>query len=98
MGTASINKLEKWPKIGSKDAVALREFSDLLDKILAARETIPGLSVLDYAKENVKLLAKFPYHFEIKWREAIKQWILTHGETSFPTFLKFASFIRDARR
>ena len=63
---------------------------------MAAKETILGLSVLDYAKENVKLLAKLPYHLEIKWREIIKQWRLTHGETSFPTFLKFASFIRDA--
>ena len=51
------NKIESWPKIGPKDAVALREFSDYLDKILAAKKTISGLSTLEYAKENVKLLA-----------------------------------------
>lgn len=96
VSTAFINKLENWPKIGHKDATALREFSDLLDKILAAKETIPGLSILDYAKENVKLLAKLPYHLEIKWRDAIKQWRHTHGKASYPTFLKFADFIRDA--
>ena len=66
VSTAFINKLEKWPKIGAKDAIALREFSDLLDKILAAKETIPGLSVLNYAKENIRLLAKLPYYLEIK--------------------------------
>ena len=96
MSTAFINKLESWPKIGPKDAVALREFSDFLDKILAAKNTIPGLSILDYAKENVKLLAKLPYHLEIKWRDVIKQWRHTHGEASYPTFLKFAEFIREA--
>ena len=96
VSTAFINKLESWPKIGPKDAVALREFSDFLDKILAARKTIPGLSILDYARENVKLLAKLPYHLEIKWRDAIKQWRYTHGEASYPTFLKFTEFIREA--
>ena len=55
VSTAFINKSEKWPKIGPKDASALREFSDMLDKVLAAKNTIPGLSVLDYAKEIVKL-------------------------------------------
>ena len=92
----TVTSLESWPKIGPKDAVALREFSDFLDKILAAKKTIPGLSILDYAKENVKLLAKLPYHLEIKWRDAIKQWRYTHGEASYPTFLKFTDFIREA--
>ena len=96
VSTAFINKLENWPKIGYKVATALREFSDLLDKILAAKETISGLSILDYAKENVKLLAKLPYHLEIKWRDVIKQWRHNHGKASYPTFLKFADFIRDA--
>ena len=93
---AFISKLEKWPKIGPKDAVASREFSDFLDKILAAKETVPGLSVLDYAKENVKLLAKLPYCLEIKWRDAIKRWRHTHDEAGYATFSKFASFIREA--
>ena len=96
VSTAFINKLEKWPKIGPKDASALREFSDMLDKVLAAKNTIPGLSVLDYAKENVKLLSKLPYYLETKWRDAIKQWRHTHGEASYPTFVKFADFIREA--
>ena len=63
MGTTFINEQEKWPKIVPKDASALREFSDLLDKVLAQKDTIPGLSVLDYAKDNVKLLATSPYNF-----------------------------------
>ena len=96
MSTAFSNKLEKWPKIGPKDASVLREFSDMLDNVLTAKNTIPGLSVLDYAKENVKLLSKLLYYLETKWRDAIKQWRHTHGEASYPTFLKFADFIREA--
>ena len=60
VSTAFINKLESWPKIGPKDAVALREFSNFLDEILAAMKTIPGLCIFYYAMENVKLLAKLP--------------------------------------
>ena len=96
VSTAFINQLEKWPKIIPRDASGLREFSDLLDKVLAARETIPGLSILDYPKENVKLLAKLPYYLDVKWRNVIKQWRHANGEASYPSFLKFAEFVREA--
>ena len=93
---ACINKLDKWPKIGPKDTVTLREYSDLLYNVLAAKENIPALSVLDYAKENVKLCAKLPYYSETKWRDAVNHWRHTDGEANYPSFLKFAGFIRDA--
>ena len=96
VSTAFINHFEKWPKIILRDASGLREFSDLLDKVLAARETIPGLSILDYPKENVKLLAKLPYYLEVKWRNVIKQWRYANGEASHPPFLMFADFVREA--
>ena len=83
VSTEFINKLEKWPNIGPKDASALREFLDMLDKVFAAKNTIPDISVLDYAKE--KLLSKLPYYLETKWRDAIKQWRHTYGEASYPT-------------
>ena len=68
-----ISKLEEWPCIGTKNADALRDFSDFLLKIKAAKATIPSLDVLDFAKENVKILAKLPYHMQSKWRDYIKQ-------------------------
>ena len=37
VSTALVNKLEKWPKIGPKDASALGEFSDMLAKVLAPK-------------------------------------------------------------
>ena len=96
VSTTFINQLEKWPKIIPRDASGLREFSDLLDKVLAARETIPGLSILDYPKENVKLSARLPYYLDVKWRNVIKQWRHANGEASYPSFLKFAEFVREA--
>ena len=44
----------------------------MLDKVLAAKNNILGLSVLDYTKRNVKLPSKLPYYIENKWRDAIK--------------------------
>ena len=96
VSTTFISKLEKWLKIGPQDAVASRKFSGFLDRNLAPKETIPGLSVLRYAKENAKLLAKLPYCIEIKWRDTINQWLHTHSEAGYPTFSKFASFVKEA--
>ena len=59
----------------------------MLDKVLAAKNNILGLSVLDYTKRNVKLSSKLPYYIENTWRDAIKQWRHTHGEASYLTFL-----------
>ena len=96
ISSAFTTKLELWPRIGTKDPAALREFSDFLDKITAAKETVPSLGVLDYAKENVKLVEKLPYHLDNKWRDAIHKWRLTHGSCSFPPFAEFAKFVRRA--
>ena len=96
VSTAFINQLEKWPTIIPRDTSDLREFSDRLDKVLAARETISGLSILEYPKENMKLLARLPYYLDVKWRNVIKQWRHANGEASYPSFLKFAEFVREA--
>jgi hypothetical protein len=45
-----ISKLEAWPSVGARSAEALRDFSDFLLKIKAAKATIASLNVLDFAK------------------------------------------------
>ena len=96
VSSAFLSKLDKWPKINPRDSGGLREFSDFLDKVVAAREGIPSLAILDFAKENVKLIAKLPYHIEGKWRDVITTWRVENGESSYPSFVKFADFIREA--
>jgi len=71
VGTAFMNKLENWPKIAIRGAENLRDLSDFLQKIIAARETTPTLAVLDFAKENVKALNKLPLEIQNKCRGGI---------------------------
>jgi hypothetical protein len=73
----------------------LRDFSDFLLKIKASKATIASLDVLDFAKENVKMLAKLPYYIQNKWRDYIKQWRELYGEDSYPPFSNFVDFIKD---
>ena len=95
VGTAFMNKLENWPKIGVRDAEALRDLSDFLQKIIAARETTPSLAVLDFAKENVKTLNKLPFQIQNKWRGIVQQCRVSKGNGTYPTFSEFASFVKE---
>ncbi|XP_071784536.1 uncharacterized protein [Asterias amurensis] len=93
---AFTTKLEKWSRIPPRDAVALRDFSDFLDKVSAARLTIPSLGILDFPKENAKLVEKLPHHLDSKWRESIERWRFKEGPGTYPPFSEFASFVRRA--
>ena len=95
VGTAFMNKLENWPKIGVRDAEALRDLSDFLQKIIAARETTPSLAVLDFAKENVKTLNKLPFQTQNKWRGIVQQCRVSKGNGAYPTFSEFTSFVKE---
>ncbi|CAH3167849.1 unnamed protein product, partial [Porites lobata] len=95
VGTAFMNKLENWPKIGVRDAEALRDLSDFLQKIIAARETTPSLAVLDFAKENVKTLNKLPFQIQNKWRGIVQQCRVSKGNGTYPAFSEFASFVKE---
>ncbi|KAK3730139.1 hypothetical protein QZH41_015849 [Actinostola sp. cb2023] len=96
VSAAFLSKLEKWPKVGPEDASGLREFSDFLDKIVAARKTIASLAILDFANENAKLVDKLPYHLEGKWRDIITKWRTSSAEMDYPPFFKFADFVRES--
>lgn len=54
------DELNSWPKIGSKDSVELREFTDFLRGCEAAMSQIRGLEVLNDCNENQKILSKLP--------------------------------------
>ncbi|KAK3745999.1 hypothetical protein QZH41_017318, partial [Actinostola sp. cb2023] len=96
VSAAFLSKLEKWPKVGPRDASGLREFSDFLDKIVAARKIIASLAILDFANENAKLVDKLPYHLEGKWRDIITKWRTSSAEMDYPPFFEFADFVRES--
>lgn len=95
VGSAFLNKLENWPKVGIKDAEALRDLSDFLEKIKAARETTPSLEVLDFARENVKILSKLPVQLQSKWRGNVKKCRALNGDGAYPPFTEFAAFVKE---
>ncbi len=96
VSTAFISKLESWPKINPRDPNSIRVFSDFLLKVVAAKKTIQSLDVLDFAKENVKLLEKLPYSLQNKWRDQISYWKSREGPDRYPPFASFAVFVKEA--
>ncbi|XP_073667523.1 uncharacterized protein [Paramisgurnus dabryanus] len=90
------DKLNSWPKIGSKDSVELREFTDFLRGCEAAMSQIKSLEVLNDCNENQKILSKLPDWLASMWN---RQVIEIEEETkTFPTFSKFVKFLtREAK-
>ncbi len=90
------DKLNLWPKIGPKDSVELREFTDFLRGCEAAMVEIKSLQVLNDCNKNQKILSKLPDWLALRWN---RQVIETEEETkTFPTFSQFVEFLaREAK-
>ena len=85
------NRLDHWPKIQEKDAKGLQSFSDFLKAIKDAAGSIPGLSILDDAAENQRLVRKLPNWAVLRWNRKAQEIL---DRTSFyPTFSEFACFL-----
>ncbi|KAK7882990.1 hypothetical protein WMY93_029164 [Mugilogobius chulae] len=89
-------KLNKWPKIGGKEYVKLREFSDFLQTCSHAMPHIQGLQVLNDCEENQKLLTKLPDWITSRWNRYVTEQ-LDKGK-DYPSFYEFASFISKEAR
>ncbi|KAL6484157.1 hypothetical protein MHYP_G00062020 [Metynnis hypsauchen] len=85
------DKLASWPKIGPRDSVELRDFSDFLRGCRAAMSQIKGLEVLNTCDENQKLLTKLPDWLVASWNRKVIEIEETCNE--FPTFSQFVEFI-----
>ena len=89
-------KLNLWPKIGPKESVRLREFSDFLVSCKNAMPHVQGLKVLDDCEENQRLLQKFPDWATSRWnRHVTKE--LDQGRP-YPGFNAFSDFIAEEAR
>lgn len=89
-------KLNKWPKIGGKEYVKLREFSDFLQTCSNALPHIKGLQVLDDCEENQKLLVKLPDWITSRWNRYVTEQ-LDKGK-DYPSFKDFTAFISKEAR
>ena len=87
------DKLDRWPKITSKDSHGLRRFSDYLRQCCTAMKKVKHLHHLDDERENRKLLTKLPEWVINKWARCVSSWRSEQGR--FPPFSVFAKFIEE---
>jgi hypothetical protein len=85
-------KIDAWPKIGAKDATALRDFADFLESCKNAMPHIPGLKVLDDCKENQIMLGKLPEWVVTRWSRKATQ--MTEDVGMYPPFAEFVAFLQ----
>ncbi|KAI2646382.1 hypothetical protein H4Q32_025464 [Labeo rohita] len=84
-------KLNNWPKIGSRESTKLRQFSDFLTACSNAMPHIKGLQVLNDCEENQKMLQKLPDWLTSRWNRHVTMQLRRLEE--YPTFKEFADFV-----
>ncbi|KAL6490035.1 hypothetical protein MHYP_G00003800 [Metynnis hypsauchen] len=84
-------KLSNWPKIQSRDAEGLRNFSDFLNACQQAMPYVKGLDILNDCEENQKLMQKLPEWLASRWNRRVTI-SLTEGK-DFPCFEEFTKFM-----
>jgi hypothetical protein len=89
------DKLEKWPKVGTKDGTALQRYADFLQSCLDAAPYIKGLSILDDCKENQRMAAKLTDWAVNRWSRIVADSL---ESCTYPTFKQFVAFVeREAK-
>ncbi len=85
------DKLDGWPKIGSKDGLALRRFADFLRQCHAGMQGNINLNVLDDVQENGKMLTKLPDWMTRRWVRFVSDY--KEKARCFPPFSEFMKFV-----
>ncbi|XP_065140714.1 uncharacterized protein [Paramisgurnus dabryanus] len=84
-------KLADWPKIQSRDAIGLREFSDFLNACQEAIPHVASLQILNDCDENQRLVKKLPDWVASRWNRQVTQTL--RDNKNFPDFKTFATFV-----
>lgn len=85
------DKLQSWPKMGSKDNFELREFVDFLRSCEAAMVNIKALEILNDCNENRKILSKLPDWLTARWNRKVVN--MEEESNQFPSFSQFVRFL-----
>ncbi|XP_028277083.1 uncharacterized protein LOC114445917 [Parambassis ranga] len=90
------DKLNSWPKIGPKESIELREFSDFLRACEAAMSQVKCLEILNDCSENQKMITKLPDWLAARWNRKVIEF--EEERKMFPTFNLFVDFVtREAK-
>ncbi|XP_067380798.1 uncharacterized protein [Channa argus] len=84
-------KLNNWPKIGSRESVKLRQFTDFLIACSNAMPYVKGLQVLNDCEENQRMLQKLPDWLTSRWNRHVTKQLRQTEE--YPDFKEFANFM-----
>ena len=84
-------KIALWPKIGPRDYVGFRRFSDFLNSCRDAMPYVPGLCILNDCEENQKILHKLPEWITSRWNRAVTAELEKTG--CYPSFETFTTFL-----
>ncbi|XP_061147285.1 uncharacterized protein LOC133162241 [Syngnathus typhle] len=87
------DKLASWPKIGPKESIQLREFSDFLQGCQAAMSQIKSLEVLNDCGENQRMLSKLPDCLTARWNRRVTR--MGKENETFPSFDQFVEFVTE---
>ena len=83
------DKLDNWLKLQPKDEISLRKYSDFLNQCLIAMDTVKGLGILNYCRENRKMLLKLPEYLILRWSRKIT------GLTDYSEFKIYVQYITE---
>ena len=89
------NQLNNWPNLEEGDGPALRNFSDFLDQVYVAMETLPSLNILNDGYENRALALKLPFTTANQWARKIAH---LREEGKYPSLGEFAEFVATEAR
>ena len=90
-------KLDKWPKIGTRDGAALQKYADFLQTCMDAMTHIKDLKILNDCKENQRMAAKLPDWAITRWSRVVSNSLdTTSGE--YPAFKEFVAFVTKEAR
>lgn len=91
ISSAFRDKLDKWPKIASRDGPGLQKFSDFLRQCYTAMRSIGNLDVLNDSRENQKMLSRLPDWLVVRWGRIVVQ--KKEASYQYPPFKDFMEFI-----
>lgn len=90
-----LDKLSSWKKIDSGDSSSLRKFSDFLLQVLAAKQKITSLGILDFPQESSKIVERLPLYAIHKWKSLIMKYKKSNGDDSYPAFDVLCNFVEE---
>ena len=85
-------KLDRWPKIQSKDNLALRAYSDFLTQCSVGVKEVKELKILNDVREIWKVASKLPEYMQHQWTRRMDK--IRRKKHRYPKFREFSRFVQ----